>query len=68
MTPRMLNQMTYEQRLDAIAEILEIVDNRCAAADGPVTKTRHEITDEEYRRIYKLAKRKALKSSRPEGE
>lgn len=38
-----------------IREIIEAVENRCMAADGPVTPTHQEITDEEIRRIYKLA-------------
>lgn len=42
-------------RLATITVILENVNNRCAAADGLVTPTRHEITDEELRRIYVLA-------------
>jgi hypothetical protein len=47
-----------QHRLNKIAAIIEGVDGRAMAADGPVTKTRHEITDEEYRRIYFLAKGK----------
>ena len=43
-------------RLAEIARIIEYVDNRCMAADGPVTKTRHEMTDDEMRAIYALAK------------
>ena len=43
-------------RLVEIARIIEDVDNRCLAADGPVTKTRHEMTDDEMRAIYALAK------------
>ena len=42
-------------RLDGIVQIIEAVDRRCMAADGPVPKTREEITDEEMRAIYKLA-------------
>ena len=42
-------------RLDGIVQIIEAVDRRCTAADGPVLKTREEITDEELRAIYKLA-------------
>ena len=48
--------MTPIARLAAIAEILEAVDERCLEADGPVTATRNEIMDNEYRRIYLLAK------------
>lgn len=44
-----------DARLAQIAAILEAVDGRCAAADGPVTKTRHEMTDDELREIYRLA-------------
>jgi hypothetical protein len=44
-----------ERRLQMIAEILEAVDRRCAAADGPVTQTKEEITAEELRKIYRLA-------------
>lgn len=42
-------------RLREIADIIESVDQRCAAADGPVSDTRHEMTDKEMRRIYRLA-------------
>lgn len=45
-----------EKRLEKIAEIIERVDNRCAAVDGPVTPTREEITGRELIEIYKLAK------------
>jgi hypothetical protein len=42
--------------LSAIAKIIEDVDDRCLAADGPVSKTREEITDKEIKEIYRLAK------------
>jgi hypothetical protein len=42
-------------RLSSIKEIIDGIENRCLAADGPVTNTRHEMTDEELRRIYRLA-------------
>lgn len=42
--------------LKEIAQIIEGVDNRCAAADGPVTPTLREMTQKELSRIYKLAK------------
>ena len=38
--------------LDCIVEIIEAVDNRCLAVDGPVTPTRLEMTDEELRDIF----------------
>lgn len=46
---------TARQKLAEIAKIIEAVDDRCMYADGSVTKTRHEITDEEMRVIYWLA-------------
>ena len=45
-----------KERLTAIAGIIEAVDNRCAAADGPVTPTLQEMTQAEISRIYELAK------------
>lgn len=42
-------------RLFSIKEIIDSIENRCMAADGPVTNTRHEMSDEELRRIYRLA-------------
>ena len=42
-------------KLRQIADIIDLVENRCLAADGPVTNTRHEMTDDELRRIYVLA-------------
>lgn len=50
-----LQAVDAKDRLKRIAEIIEIVDDRCTAADGPVTKTQLEITTEEFREIYKLA-------------
>lgn len=44
------------RRLEKIAAIIEQVDNRCMAADGPVTPTNEEITLEELKQIYELAK------------
>jgi hypothetical protein len=43
--------------LKRITDIIERVDNRCMAADGPVTPTRQEITDKEMRSIYLAARR-----------
>lgn len=43
-------------RLLGIAAIIEAVDDRCLAVDGDVPRTRQEITDEEMRQIYRLAK------------
>ena len=43
-------------RLDGIVQIIEAVDRRCMAADGPVTQTKDEITAEELKKIYRIAK------------
>ena len=45
-------------RLAAIAGIIEVVDQRCLAADGPVTPTLREMTQAEISEIYRLAKGK----------
>lgn len=61
--------VSAHERLTLIAEILEAVDQRCAAADGPVTKTRHEISDEELRAIYVATQNvPALREPTPPGE
>lgn len=46
-------------RLAKIASIIEGVDNRCMAADGPVTPTLKEMTQAEMSAIYALAKNDA---------
>ena len=38
-------------------ELLEAIDQRCAAADGPVTPTIQEATTDELRRLYVFADR-----------
>ena len=45
----------YRARLDRIAAIIETVDHRCMAADGPVTPTLQEMTQKEMTEIYSLA-------------
>ena len=47
---------TEQERLDRIAEIIENVDNRCMAYDGPVGQTLDEMRSDEIEQIYKLAK------------
>lgn len=42
-------------RLNEIRSIIDSVENRCMAADGDVTNTREEMTDDELRQIYVLA-------------
>jgi hypothetical protein len=44
-----------DARLRRIAEIIEAVDRRCMATDGPVTPTLEEVTQEEISEIYTLA-------------
>lgn len=50
------NKLTPTQRLSLIRQIIESVDNRCLATDGPVSKCCDEITDEELKQIYDLTK------------
>ena len=44
------------RRLSKIKDIIESVDQRASAADGPVTDTRQEMTNAEMRQIYRAAK------------
>jgi len=44
--------LTPVQRLSAIASIIESVDGRCLAYDGPVGKTLEEMTQPEIQKIY----------------
>lgn len=46
------------RRLAAIRAIIEQVDARCAAADGPVPPTLKEMTQDEISTIYALSRRK----------
>lgn len=47
--------MTPKQRLDRIREIIEMVDDRAMATDGPVPTTMQTMTQEEMSEIYTLA-------------
>jgi hypothetical protein len=38
-------------------DLLERIDNRCMAADGPVPPTLSEATSDELRILYRLAKK-----------
>ncbi|MGA7885257.1 MAG: hypothetical protein WCA44_05895 [Acidobacteriaceae bacterium] len=49
-TPRKTNAARF-------TELLESIDQRCAAADGPVTPTLQEATADELRRLYVFADR-----------
>lgn len=55
-------KMTERQRLDEIASIIEGVDNRLLACDGPVGDWQDEATDAEWKRIYRLAKARGKSS------
>ena len=50
--------MIDRDRLSRIAKIIEDVDDRCMAVDGPVTPTLDEMTQDEISRIYALARGK----------
>jgi hypothetical protein len=55
-TVRLLDAAEPEsEALAAIARIIESVEDRCLAADGPVTPTLAEMTEEELGTIYRLA-------------
>jgi len=47
--------MNDSQRLARIKEIIELVDIRCSAADGPVPPTLREMRSEELSEIFALA-------------
>lgn len=47
--------MKLSERLERIAAIIEAVDSRCMAADGPVTPTLQEMRQDEISEIYALA-------------
>lgn len=47
-----------EKQLAGIVDIILAVENRCLAADGPVTPTLQEMTAQELQAIYRLAKRR----------
>lgn len=56
--PRLLariKRMTPSSRLAAIKEVIEAVDNRCMAVDGPVPSTLDEMSQAEIAEIYRLA-------------
>lgn len=48
--------MNMRRRLRRIEAIIEFVDNRCMATDGPVRATLQEMTQAEISQIYVLAK------------
>lgn len=46
---------TKSEALKEIANVIIYCENRCMAADGPVTPTNEEITNDELIQIWKLA-------------
>lgn len=50
-----LHDGELRQRLVKIGAIIEAVDNRCMAADGPVSSTLKEMHQSEISEIYALA-------------
>lgn len=44
-----------ERLAHIVIDTIHGVENRCMAADGPVTPTHAEITDDELRKVYKAA-------------
>jgi len=50
-----IEKMSKQDRLKKIAYIIESVDHRAMAADGPVTPTIDEITTKELCEIYAIA-------------
>ncbi len=54
-TKELCRRIRAEVRLGDIAAIIETVENRCMASDGPVTPTLREITEAEFREIWLLA-------------
>ena len=56
-----MKDLTNSERLQRIAEILELVDQRCMAADGPVSQTKEEIDGKELREIYELASKRKVR-------
>lgn len=56
-SPKYAQRRAVKLHAQKIAEVLESIDNRCMAADGPVTPTRDEITGDELRDLYVAATR-----------
>ena len=50
-----IKRMKPSARLAAIKLIIETVDNRCMAVDGPVPQTLDEMNQREIAEIYRLA-------------
>ena len=53
----LLDYFDETSRLKQITKIIEDVDNRCMAADGPVTPTLEEMSQDEILEIYSLARK-----------
>lgn len=50
-----IRKLKPAQRLAAIRAVIEAVDNRCMAVDGPVPATLDEMSQAEISEIYCLA-------------
>jgi hypothetical protein len=50
-----MKKFSPTERLAQIRFLIESVEQRCMAVDGPVTPAKEEITNQELRRIYRLA-------------
>lgn len=51
-----LRRRMIAKQAGVIVEVLESVDNRALATDGPVTPTKDEIRGDEFRKLYVAAK------------
>ncbi len=55
MKPKTIKSKTLYKRLKTIHNIMDYIESRCMAADGPVVDFRHEVTIKELKEIYKLS-------------
>lgn len=52
-----MSETKLKTNSERFCELLESIDTRCAAADGPVAPTLSEATPDELRRLYVFAGR-----------
>lgn len=64
MKKKSIKGYTCAERFQGIVDVIDGVETRCMAADGPVTPTHEEITDDELRTIYRLAYTGAVNSKK----
>ena len=48
-------KLSPTERLERIADILDVAEQRCLVADGPVSTIQNELTTLEIRKLYLLA-------------